>query len=295
MEVKINGKNALVGEIRREASEDNLGQTLSFEALALYDVGDKVKVYEGKSLKYSGMIVEVNENKIPPYSYKVLDYSFNLQSEEHMQVKDRVDNVIKNVCKKFEIPCKVCSIPTKIKKIYPDTALSEIFKDMLEIAGKEQKKDYYLRVDCGILIVDEKEKEKVNIPFQISDEGTVTKSIEDRKNSVKIVSNKEKSTKVYSIEKDENSIKKYGLLQVVESIDAEKSSQAITMAKNRLESLNKTTYEKPVKIFTYESAAWDIKPNQLIKIDGTWRKIRSLTHTVKDNIHMLDLSLRWKK
>ena len=295
MEVKLNNKNALVGEIRREASEDNLGQILSFEALVLYEAGDKVKVYEGSTLKYSGMIVEVNENKIPPHSYKVLDYSFNLQSEEHMQVKDRADSIIKNVCQKFGIPCRVCSIPTKIKKIYPDTALSEIFKDILEIAGKEQKKEYYLYVDCGILIVEEKEKEKVKVSFQVSDDGSTRKTIEERKNSVKIVSNKEKSTKVYTTQKDANSIKKYGLLQVVETIDAKKASQAMVMAKNRLESLNKTTYEKSVKIFVYGDGAFDIKPNQLIKIDGTWRKIRSLTHTVTDNIHMLDLSLRWKK
>lgn len=296
MKIKINGKEALVGSLSREASEENLGQTLSFDALTLYYPGDKVKVYDDGKLKYSGIIIEVGKNVTPPHTYKVQDYSFNLKSEHHVQIKDRADSAIKNTCKRFGISCKVCSIPTKIKKIYPDMALSEIFKSILKTAEKEQGKEYFMEVDGGALVIEEKEKEKVKASFLVSDEATLTKSIEERKNSIKIVSDEEKSTKVYASAKDEKAIKRYGLLQVVETIEEGKKSKAETIAKTKLAALNKTRYSMPIRILVHQGA-WDIKPNRLIKtpVDGKWHKIKSLTHTIEDGIDTMDITLEWKK
>lgn len=296
MVVKINGKKALVGNLTREASESSIGQTLTFDSLELYENGDIVKVYDEGELKFSGMIIRFGQNFLPPHSYKARDYSFNLQSEDHGQIKDRVDSAIKNMCKKFDIPCQICSIPTKIKKIFPDTPLSDMFREMLDMAEKEQDKEYFMEVDCGKLVIDEKSKIKVSADFLISDEATLTRSIEDLKNSVKIVSSD--GVKVYGSAKNDASIKEYGLLQVVESIDDDKKSKASVTAKNRLKKLNKETCSAPVRLCV-KSGAWDIKVNRLIKVElpqeKGWHKVRSLIHTVEDGIDIINVTLEWKE
>ena len=296
MIAKINGKKALVGNLTREASESNLGQTLTFDSLELYKNGDIIKIYDDGELKFSGMVIKIGQNFLPPHSYKARDYSFNLQSEDHGQIKDRVDSAIKNMCKKFGIPCQICSIPTKIKKIFPDTPLSDMFREMLDMAEKEQDKEYFMEVDCGKLVIDEKSKIKVSADFLIDNQATLTRSIEELKNSVKIVSSD--GVKVYGSAKDERSINEFGLLQVVESIDDDKKSKASVTAKNRLNKLNKETCSIPVRLYV-KSGAWDIKVNRLIKVElpqeTGWNKVRSLMHTVEDGNDFIDITLEWKE
>ena len=264
MVLKINGKTVMVGNLTREASESNLGQTLTFDSLELYRNGDIVKIYDDDALKFTGMIIRVGQNFLPPHSYKAMDYSFNLQSEEHGQIKDRADNAIRNMCKKFGIPCEICSIPTQIKKIYPDMPVKDIFKDILKKSGKEQNKEYFMEVDCGRLVIDEKSKIKIAADFLMSDDATLTRSIEDLRNSVRIVSSD--GAKIYGSAKSDASIKKFGLLQVVESIDDDKKSKALTRAENRLKKLNRETCSVPVKLYV-KHGAWDIKVNRLIEVE----------------------------
>lgn len=296
MILKINGKNAMVGNLTREASESNLGQTVTFDSLELYQNGDIVKIYDDNVLKFAGMIIRIGQNFLPPHSYKARDYSFNLQSEEHGQINDRADNAIRNMCSKFRIPCQICSIPTKIKKIYPDMPVKDIFKDILKIAGREQDKEYFMEVDCGKLVIDEKSKIKISADFLMSDDTTLTRSIEDLKNSVRIVSSD--GAKLYGSAKNDKSIKRFGLLQVVESIDDDKKNKALVRAENRLKKLNRETYSIPVKLYV-KRGAWDIKVNRLIKVElpngKGWYKVRSLMHTVEDGNDIINVTLEWKE
>lgn len=65
-----------------------------------------------------------------------------------------------------------------------------------------------------------------------------TLSIEDMKNSVKVVTETDKVYTVKAVAKDADSIYKYGVLQDVFKID-EKDGDANTYAKNKLSELNK--------------------------------------------------------
>lgn len=291
---KINGKIALVGEVEREENEDTIGATVSFNSLKEYKNGDKLKVYDGKKLKWEGMIISCSINTVPPHSYTAMDYGFNLKSEEHAQIKGRADVAIKNLCKKFGIPVECCQIPTVINKMYPDQPISDIFSDILKLSGKEQGKSYRMSVDKGKLLFKEKGKEKVTSKFLVSDEVSLTRSIEEMFNSVKIISEDTEDKRIYATAKDKTSIKRYGLLQTVETVSSKKISGAKAISENRLKSLCKEKVELPITILAVDGA-WDIKVSMLIKLNlkqnKGWHRIRNLTHHAEDDT--IDITLEW--
>lgn len=295
MKIKIDGKDVTkyIGNPSWTTSDDTNGQEMSFQSIVLHDVGSQVKVADGGKVRFLGTIISVEENPMPPHTYKAIDFSFNLKSDEIIQFKNlEADKAIKKLMANNGIKCSVCVIPTKISKIYKGT-VTEILKDILSKAKKDQGKAYFFEVDGSKVVVEEKKKIKISPTFLVADDTSISRSIEELKNEIKVV----KDNKVLATANDATSITKFGTLRTIEDAGEKTTkAKAQSIAQKELKSLNRAKSTKQLTLLV-SKGYWDIKKNRLIKLSGGgldgWYRIRSSTHSIDGAIHTVDIEVSW--
>ncbi len=295
MKIKVDGKDVTkyIGNASWSTDDDTNGQEMAFSSLILFDIGARVKVSDGGKVRYLGTIISMEENTLPPHTYKALDFSYNLKSDEIIQFKNlEADKAIKKLLSQNGIDCTVCSIPTKISKIYKGTII-EIMKDILTAAKKDQGKAYFFEVDGAKVVVEEKKKIKITPTFLIEDDTPISRSIEAMKNEVKIV----KDNEVLATASDSSSISRFGTLRTVEDAgENTNKAKAASVAAQELKDLNRATSSKQMSLLVSDGY-WDIKKNRLIQLKGGglkgWYRIKASTHTVDGNIHKVDIEVSW--
>ena len=114
-------------------------------------------------------------------------------------------------------------------------------------------------------------------------------SMEDMKNSVKVVTESDKVYTVKAVEKDTDSIYKYGILQEVIKID-EKDGDANTFAKNKLSELGKVKESFSIEII--EAVNSYTLAGSMITVDDMNYLIESSDHSIKNGAHYVKLGLR---
>lgn len=303
----VNGKSieGLAGNLSWSSNSDTLGQSLSFEMpfdiqgklipKPFVQLGDKVSLMYKSTNVFFGIVEGEDANGRSPRKYSCFDLAFYLnKSTLTIQFNNKpADACINELCKKFGIKCNVTGIPTKIKKIYKEEAVSDILKDILSIAEKQSGKKYRfeMRGDTLTVFVWKDMHVKVNVQY-ISDPQR-SLSIGNMKNSIEIISGDEKKFKVEASVKDDGSIKKYGLLHHSEAIDDKEKSKAKQVAQNLLKELNKIQEDGSVSLLgNYEARA-----GRLITLDEpiTGLKgdyyIKDASHTLNNGIHLMTLGL----
>ena len=119
------------------------------------------------------------------------------------------------------------------------------------------------------------------------------RSIEEMRNSIKIISGDENSTSVVAEKKDDELIRKYGLLQEVQTPEKKDIAQARNIAANLLVDLGKVFEQNSVEMPGDDS----VRAGRLIEIEEpvTGMKgqylVRSASHTVANGIHRMNLDL----
>lgn len=116
-----------------------------------------------------------------------------------------------------------------------------------------------------------------------------TSSIEDMKNSVKVVTENDKVYTVKAVAKDTDSIYKYGALQEVLKID-EKDGDADIYAKNKLSEVNKVKESFSIEII--EAINSYTRAGSMIMVDDVNYLIESTDHSIKNGVHYVKLGLR---
>ena len=116
-----------------------------------------------------------------------------------------------------------------------------------------------------------------------------TLSIEDMKNSVKVVTETDKVYTVKAVAKDADSIYRYGVLQDVFKID-EKDGDANIYAKNKLSEFNKIKESFSIEII--EAVNSYTRAGMLITVDNINYLIESTDHSIKNGVHYVKLGLR---
>lgn len=294
MKIKIDGKDETknIGGASWTTCDDTNGEEMEFSSLCLYEPGAHIKVSDDGKLRFFGVIVEMEENPDPPHNYKAMDFSYNLKGDEIIQFKKiSADKAIGQLLKRAGIKSTVCSIPTKINKIYKGTIV-EIMTDILKVAKRDQGKSYYFEVIGDKVVVSEKKKQKVNAVFTVSDESSITRSIEDLKNEIKIV----KGNKVLATAQDAASIKKVGTVRQIEEDDKITKAKAGGEAKTMLSKLNRSTNTKQITMIV-SNGYWDIRKNRLIKLEGGglkgWYNVHSATHSFDGIVHKVETEVSW--
>lgn len=295
MKIKIGDVDVtkMIGEPSWATDDETNGTEMSFTSLMVHDIGSLIKVSDGGKVRFYGIIVSMDENVRPPHSYKALDFSYNLKGDEIIQFKNMAaDSALKKLLAKQGVASKICPIPTKINKIYKATVV-EIIKDILSTAKKDQGKAYFFEVDGNKVVIDEKKKIKIHPSFLMADEASITRSIEELRNEVKVV----KDNKVVATALDASSIKKLGTVRRVEEVNDDTSvAKAQNIAKQQLKSLNRMKSVKQLTLLVTDGY-WDIKKNRLIKLNGGglngWYRIRSSSHSIEGNIHKVEIEVSW--
>ena len=167
-----------------------------------------------------------------------------------------------------------------------DKVVSDIIKDVLELASKSTGYEYNFDVTPKGLRVYRLGDLKAYPEFRLSDntqllyspdfKGNVSHStsIEDMKNSVKIIKTKDDAYTNLAGAKNNGLILKYGLLQEVESIDDKETLSPQLLANKRLAELSKIketySFEMIEAIDSYTRAGYEIVlDDKVFIIEGT--------------------------
>lgn len=259
-----------------------------------FTVGDKILVKENGLEIFKGMVVR--ESGKHQKDLVCMDFGFNLNKNELIIQFNNISvkQAIIQLCGKFGLMVEIPDIPTKIKKIYKDEPVSDIIKDLLSIATLETNNKYYMRVFGDVLAIRTYHREPIEV-FNIGSEYTLESSVENLFNKVMIVGDGEKSTRIVATVEDAESIKRFGLLQTIETVSEEEQAKASNMAKNKLKDANKI--EKNFSITcdgNYHLVSGRIARIKHEELKGDYL-IKEVTHTyVNENNYRCNLTLeRW--
>ena len=148
---------------------------------------------------------------------------------------------IKKVCSENSVPLgNVADIKTSIKKIYQGETVSDVIKDIIKQATEETGYKYRLEYRDGkVHVEDYKDLVLDKVITQPINNYSRDLSMEDMRNSIVAISQKEKSTSVKSTIQDDESIKKYGLIKKIVKVDNKKQAQTAQIAKKTIQDTNK--------------------------------------------------------
>lgn len=318
---KIDGTTAnisgLVGNIAWNSNIDTLGEELTFD----YMYSDTQYFSQFDILEYGDQITFINDD-VTINNFIIVDVKTNSRFKKGITCYDRawylnknmtviqfnkssVTNCIEKLLDKFNINHNIASIPALVTKIYKESVLSDIIKELLEQATAETGNKYRLEMDKDTVIVRKQEDMLINPYIKLTDntsEFPVTltisnpnkeESIADLKNSVIVASSDDSSAVIYATSEDADSISKYGLLTEVLTVDGKNESQARNIAKNKLAELNTVKQTLSFEMLGHD----DIKAGRLIQLNepitgivGTFL-IKSANHTLNNAIHKVSVEL----
>ena len=121
---------------------------------------------------------------------------------------------------------------------------------------------------------------------------TKTASIEEMKNSIKLYTGGDNSVKVYAEAKNDNLVKRYGLLQETQSLKDKEIAQAKNIAQNRLRQLSKIPVSAGVTVL----GSFDLRAGRIVEVNEPMTsivgkyKIKSASHSIGIN-HTTTLDL----
>lgn len=301
-----------VGSLSWTDSMDSLGVEFSFTFPYSYwdsqfknklQLGDLIIIKSGKKEITRGIITQTPINGD---DYKGYDYAFYLnKSEATFQCKKiGASKAITQLLARYGVPIgEMPKLTTAINKLYKDVAVSEIIKSILSEVHDETGKSYRMEMTRGKFCIRRSGYIKIK-PKYVDELGekvsctkacsvTGTRSIEDMRNQIIIAGTGDKKAQIKATVKDSKSIKKYGLLSQVETVEKTNQAKAKQKGKNLLKKLNKKTVS-----FTCEMPGSTIiragrkiyfnRPEAGIK---GWYKVKSATHNVTEGIYTVSLEM----
>ena len=297
-----------VGNLSWQNTIDELATTVSFEVaksdtkyINLYTPkpGDIINLYTNVEI-LRGIIVSVDDGSEFVNKYTACDFGWylNKSTETYQFNKMTAYKAIRKICEDSNIPIdNIPMLETQITKIYADKVLSDIIRDILSQCEGTYNFDVTpagLRIyTIGSLYAYPEFRITPNTRLIYSPtlRGNVshTLSIEEMKNSVKVISEKDSAYTVQTVLKDEDSIYQYGFLQEVVKIDAEKEN-AQAVAENKLSELSKAAETFSIEMI--EALNSYTRAGAVITIDDVNYLIEGSDHSIKNGVHYVKLDLR---
>jgi len=310
MNIYADGINitSAVGNLSWQNTIAELATTMSFE-IAKSDVqhtniylpsgGGIIQMYTNEEI-FRGIVLTVDDGGKNVNKYTITDFGWYLnKSKETYQFNAMPAwKAINKICADFNIPIdSMPDLDTEITKIYFDKTISEILTDILELCGSNYNYDMTpngLRIYAlGSLYAypEFRLSSNTELIYSPSMKGNVSHSvsIEDMKNSIKIITEKDDMYSVQAVLQDTPLIEKYGLLQEVVKIDPDKENADFT-AQNKLTELSKIKetflFEMIEAVDSYTRAGY------VIAVNGFDYIIEGSSHSIKNGIHYVKLDLK---
>ena len=295
-------------EIEWSDNIDSIGAEFSFKSLKKLNIGDKFLLTNNGSEVIRGIITDESYNKNLNYSYSGFDYGFYLNKNEVVIQFNKmpVSSCIQQLCNKINIPCgNIANLSTSITKIYKDAVVYDIIKDLLDMDFKRTGFKHRIEINQNkvdildynsLFITANYQLTALSAPFNVQkaiSSVTFTNSIQDMKNSVIVVDNKENSGRIKSQSMDSGNISKYGLLQQVETANDDKGQQAV-IASNILKDADKIQNRVSVEML----GADNIKAARVLNFNypklsfvGNYQVKTSRHGLINQNNHKVSLEL----
>lgn len=314
----------LVGELTWSESIDTVGMSLSFEVpdteeryvpRLLIMAGDIVNVENDEGDVTEAIVVSVTRN-YPKRQVKAYDYGFYLNKNDtviqFMNVS--VTEALSQLFKSLNIPIgSICDMPAKVKGVYIKN-VNEIIKELIKIQQDNDGKKYYYELRGAAVYVFQLTEEPIEYIFKpavnvaaydVTDReahgrGKYTHSIESLKNQVRAVINSKTTGNMPAMEysvRDDESIKKYGLLSENFSVSSDDYKNIKQLAENELKDKDKLKRELSMDFVGHDKA----RPGRVMQITDDYLcindlfRIISVTHNVKGNIHTMNCNLEYIK
>lgn len=298
---------------------DTLGMELFFDVARniedkymkgydIVEIGDKVILMNNDKEIFRGIIVDLETERYRK-SITALDYAFYLNKSKTIIQFNKIpgNEVITKLCSEFNVPIgNITSIPTLITKIYKEETISDIIKDVLNIATNETGIKYRLESRGGKIFVEKYTDLIIKPRFKPATNigsidvmkaiGGISKSesIVDMKNSILITSSDEKSSRIIAKVKDDDNISKFGLLQEVESVDDKEMADAQGIAKNKLKELNRVGEDISIGPLLGDD---NVRSGRILEIDNDMFNlkgqylVKDCTHNYHNRIHTMNITV----
>lgn len=301
--------NSGINEIKKFGSVswsddlDTLAIQFDFTSTEIIEPGDKFLFSNDTNEIVSGIITDRDYDKNKVYHYTGFDFGFYLNKNEVVIQFNgcTISEAIRQLLNKIDIPIgNIVDIPACVKKIYKKAIVSDILKELLEMATKKTGKDYIFRCRGKKFFFEEFKKIeifptyelangiKINITEAISN-FSASDSIQDLKNKVVITDNKENKVYILADSSDNSSIDTYGTLQVIETPDEDDKTPKSVIAQNMLNKLNKVTKSRSVEML----GADEIEKGVILSFNYSdlgfvgQHLVTSTNHSIENGIHKL--------
>ena len=249
---------------------------------------------------FRGIVITVDDGDLKVNKYTVCDFGWylNKSSETYQFNAMPAYKAIQKMCSDFNIG--IDSLPdlkTEITRIYFDKTISEILTDILELCGGSFNFDVtpkglrIYRIGDVYAYPEFQLTPNTRKIFSPTARGNQshTLSIEDMKNSIKVITEKDDMYSVKTVAKNEDLINKYGLLQDLIKIDEEKENPN-TVANQKLQGLSKIKEQFSIEII--ESQDSYTRAGAVISVGNVDYIIEGSNHSIKNGIHFVKLDLR---
>lgn len=298
---------------------DDVASHFSFSSIKNYGITsvinnkksiNQIRIFDANNLAepfYIGYITDFERTTDKNiYNYSGYDCGFYLNKNEVLIQFNNANilNAIKTLCKEYEITAnKIPNFKANVSKIYKDVIFSDVIKELMELEKiKGGISDAYIDCKKGFNIFEYQVEQ--NLTALITDilsvpssntykDISVKQSIEELKNRVVITDNDAKS--LYKLTKsDDVSIKTYGLLTAIESVDTNKTNNLDLYAKNKLNELNKVAENIDLSLL----GDYRISKGKIIDINiGEYNLsgiylIISAEHTISSNTEKVRISIQ---
>jgi len=296
-----------VGNLSWQNSIAELATTMSFDVaktdsqhthIYLPREGSIIQMHTNVEI-FRGIVLTVDDGSKTTNTYTAADFGWYLnKSKETYQFNNMpTSKAIRKVCADFNIDIdNIPALETKITKIYFDKTISEILQDILEQCGGGYNLDMTpkgLRIyKIGSIYAYPEFRLSPNTQLLYSpnlrSNVSHSVSIEDMKNSIKVITETDGNYSVKKVVQDTDLIDKFGLLQEVVTIDPEKENADI-VAQQKLSELSKIQESYSFEII--EAVDSYTRAGYMISVDGIDYVIESSGHNIKNEVHYVKLDL----
>lgn len=263
------------GDIQLSSDIDNITAQMDFELAYNYREGlpfhpidlDKgayfVELYdEAEILIFQGIIPKMSVNSKNP-KFTAYDPGFYISRISEIFQFDnlKADECVKKMLNEFDMPVGTLeNCEVKIDEYFYKESIAEIIKKIVEIIKEDTGENWYFYFEDNAFHFCKRNSDKyldgqvkpkkyeilingsyINI-FNFIKDPSYTTSFENMKNSIIVVDGDEEKMKKVDTAKDEENIKKYGLLQYV--VKQEKNNQDKSAKKSRSKSGSKKNSKK---------------------------------------------------
>ncbi len=310
----------LVSDLSWSENLDTVGVSLSFSVpdteesyipRLMIMAGDIIQILNAEGELIRAVVVSVSRN-YPKRMVKAFDFGFYLNKNDVViQFKNKsVSECLRELFAKVNISVgEICDMPAKVNGVYIKN-LNEVIKELIKIQQDNDRKKYYYEMRAEKIYVFQLSKEPIDYifkpafnvgAFDVTDRnahsrGKYTHSIENIKNRIVAVVNSKTSGEMPEkmfIARDEESIKRYGLLSENYSVNSDESNNIKHIAETELKEKNTIKRELTMDFIGHDNA----RPGRVMSIVDDYLciddyfRIKSVTHRVNGNIHTMSCTL----